>query len=283
MRHLKIFLALTKYKIALLSTLSGILGFYLKQKSLSGIFFVFLSLYLLASGSLALNQYVERDIDEKMERTKKRPIVRGNISPLNALFISITLVISGILILFLKFGLLSSFLGFLTFFIYIFIYTPLKRKTPFAFLPGSIIGAIPPLTGWVSAGGKITSPLIIVISTYFFIWQIPHFLILFYYMSDDYKKAGLKTIKDVFSETEIKVILTVWISATLLLTFSFPFFGVVKMNYVYFLFSLYSLLILLLIFIFLKKLENSKKIFHILNFYTFSMILVLMMSNVKGL
>lgn len=88
-----------------------------------------------------------------MRRTCNRPIVKGDISPESALFISIFLISLGLIIILLKFKFLPFLLSFLAFFIYIFVYTPLKKVTPFAFLPGSIIGALPPLIGWVSAGG----------------------------------------------------------------------------------------------------------------------------------
>jgi len=280
MRKIKIFLSLTKSKIAFLSTFSGILGFYLFKKDFYELFFIFLSLYFLASGSLSLNQYIERDLDKLMERTKRRPIVSGDISANSAFLISIFLIISGLSVLLFKYGFMPFILGFFTFFIYIFIYTPLKRITPFAFLPGSIIGALPPLIGWTSAGGNVKSPLILTVSLYFFIWQIPHFMILFYSMSDDYKKAGFKTIKDIFSEEEIKIILSTWITGTLILTLTFPLFGLMKTNLLYIMFSFFTFLLLLMFFLFIKNLENSKKIFHILNFYTLSLIFILILDKI---
>ncbi len=282
MKKIKIFLSLTKFKIAFLSTFSGVLGFYLFKRDFYGLFFIFLSLYFLASGSLSLNQYIERDLDKLMKRTENRPIVRGDISPALALLISLLLIILGLFLLLLIYGFIPFILGFITFFIYIFIYTPLKKISPFAFVPGSLIGALPPLIGWKSAGGNINSPLILTISLYFLIWQIPHFMLLFYSMSEDYKKAGFKTIKDVFSEKEIKIILSTWISGTLILNLTFPFFNLMNSYSLYLAFSLFTLFVLFAILIFLKNFKKPKKIFNILNFYTLSLILILIIDKKIG-
>jgi len=272
MKKIKTFLYLTKYRIALLSTLSGVLGFYIIKKELISILIFYLSLYLLASGSLAMNQYIERDFDRLMERTKKRPIINKELSSTNAFLIAILLLSCGLLIMYLKFGLLSFLTGFTAFFIYIFIYTPLKRKTPFAFFPGALIGAIPPITGWVSAGGEIFSPIIISLSLYFFIWQVPHFLILFYNLSEDYKRAGFKSIKDVFPENIFKAIIYTWVSATLLFSFVFPLFGVINSKNLFLIFVIFSIIMLFIFSVLIKDLKNSKKIFNLLNFYTLSLI-----------
>ncbi|MEO0270974.1 MAG: UbiA family prenyltransferase [candidate division WOR-3 bacterium] len=275
MKFIRIYLSLTKFKIAFLSTFSGLLGYYIKFKNFYDLFFIFISLYLLSSGSLSLNQYIERNFDKLMERTKNRPIVKGDISPFFALLISIFLITLGLILIFFKFGVFPFILGFITFFIYIFIYTPLKRKTPYAFLPGSIIGALPPLIGWVSAGGDPFSPTILSLSLYFLLWQIPHFMLLFYIMSDDYKKAGFRTIKDIFDENKISIILYNLISGALLFTLSFPLFGIVHSK-IYLIFSLFTAIYLLLIFSYIKNLKNFKRIFSFINYYTLFLIITLM-------
>lgn len=275
MKFIKIYFSLTKFKIAFLSTFSGLLGYYLRFKNFSALFFLFISLYLLASGSLSLNQYIERDLDKLMERTKERPIVKGEISPQISLLISILLITCGLIFIFLKFGFLPLFLGFSTFFIYIFIYTPLKRKTPYAFLPGSIIGALPPLIGWVSAGGNPFSPTILAISFFFLLWQIPHFMLLFYMLSDDYKRAGFKTIKDTFDKKTFNVILFNLIACPLIFTFTFPMFGIIYKK-TYFIFSLFTALYLFMIFSYIKNFKNFKKVFNLINYYTLFLISIIM-------
>ena len=93
------------------------------------------------------------------------------------------------------------------------IYTPLKRVSALAVVPGALIGAIPPAIGWVAAGGMITDPGLIVLSLFFFIWQIPHFWLLLLIYEKDYKKAGFPVLTDLFSREQFTRITYTWIAA----------------------------------------------------------------------
>ena len=182
---------------------------------------------LLAFGSAALNHYQEKDFDSKMDRTKSRPIPSGRISPDNVLKISLILILSGSVILMLWTNLLTIGLGLLNLVWYNFIYTLLKRKTPFAIVPGSLVGAIPPAIGWAAAGGSLADPQIIIIAFFFFIWQIPHFWLLLLVMDKDYQQAGFPTLTQIFNHAQLSRITFIWIISTVVTGFMIPLFGMV--------------------------------------------------------
>lgn len=188
---------------------------------------VLFGVLLLAFGSAALNHYQEKDFDSKMNRTKERPIPSGRISPNTVLKISIMLVLSGSLILILWTNLLALGLGLLNLVWYNFIYTILKRKTPFAIVPGSLVGAIPPVIGWAAAGGSFVDPQIIIIAFFFFIWQIPHFWLLLLVMDKDYQRAGFPTLTQIFNHEQLSRITFVWIISTAVTGLMIPLFGMV--------------------------------------------------------
>jgi protoheme IX farnesyltransferase len=163
-----------------------------------------------------------------MDRTKNRPIPSGRISSSNALYISLFFVLSGSLILFVGSNLLALGLGLLNLLWYNFIYTLLKRRSAFAIVPGSLVGAIPPVIGWVAAGGTLLDPQIIVIAFFFFIWQIPHFWLLLLVLDKDYRQAGFPTLTQVFSREQLSRITFVWIVATAVTGLMIPLFGIVS-------------------------------------------------------
>ena len=177
--RLKIFFELTKVKITSFVTVTTAFGYIAASgKIYLMILPVLFGVLLLAFGSAALNHYQEKDFDLKMDRTKGRPIPSGKISSTTALMISWILIFSGSLILLLGANYLALVFGLLNLVWYNFIYTLLKRRTPFAIVPGSLVGAIPPAIGWAAAGGSLLDPQIIIIAFFFFIWQIPHFWLL---------------------------------------------------------------------------------------------------------
>lgn len=144
---------------------------------------------LAASGTLALNQYWERDVDARMRRTRGRPIPSGRILPSEALAFSIVTSAAGLLYLARLVNPMSSLLVAATLVSYIFIYTPLKRRTTLSMLVGAIPGALPILAGWAAAD----APFDATAWTLFwilFLWQPPHFLSLAWLYRDDYRSGG---------------------------------------------------------------------------------------------
>ncbi len=206
---------LAKIRISLLATLTAATGHVLATGKITIHMLVpTVAVFLLACGSSALNQYQEREIDKLMDRTKSRPISSGRLNPETALWISVGLILSGFLILFCGTGDLASALGLLAVLWYNLIYTPLKQKTAFAAVPGALVGAIPPVLGWVAGAGSILDPRIWEVALFFFIWQVPHFWLLALDFSKDYQKAGLPSITQLFSTQQIKRIVFVWLLST---------------------------------------------------------------------
>jgi len=228
-----VLLHLGKLKISLLATLSVATGHLLATGKITiPMLLPTAAVFLLASGSCALNQYQEREIDRLMERTKSRPIPSGRLNPEAALRISMGLIFSGCLILFYGTTFLGLILGLLATLWYNLIYTPLKQKTAFAAVPGALVGAIPPVLGWVTGGGSMLDPRIWGVSLFFFIWQIPHFWLLLLDFSKDYEKAGLPSITKIFSTDQIKRIVFIWLLSTGVAGLSLPSFGLTHFNVV---------------------------------------------------
>ncbi len=236
---LNILFELTKIRITSFVALTTALGFIIAAGEInSNLILPVIGILLLACGSAAINHYQERKTDAMMDRTKRRPIPSGKISPLNALIIALSLLVTGSVILFFAAGLLALSLGLLNLVWYNGIYTPLKRVNALAIIPGSLVGAIPPAVGWVAAGGYIFDPQIIIISFFFFIWQIPHFWLLLLIFGNDYKKAGFPTLTEIFNPNQLARITFIWIISTAVTSLLIPLFGAVKYPAVeYFLFA----------------------------------------------
>jgi protoheme IX farnesyltransferase len=223
---LNILFELTKIRITIFVTLTTLFGFISAagQINTSAILPV-LGILLLACGSAVINHFQERKTDALMKRTKNRPIPSGKISPENALGIAITLIVTGALMIYAGSGLLALGLGLLNLVWYNGIYTPLKKINPLAIIPGSLVGAIPPAVGWVAAGGSISDPRILIISSFFFIWQIPHFWLLLLVLDKDYETAGFPTLTQIFNPDQLARITFTWIAATAVTCLMIPFFG----------------------------------------------------------
>lgn len=186
----------------------------------------FIGVFLLASGANALNQYLERNTDKLMERTKSRPIPSGKISPVNTFIISLILILSGAFILsFLN--ITAMFLGLLNVVIYDFLYTPLKYKSIIALIPGGLVGAIPPVIGWFASGKAALSNAIIYFSVFMFLWQIPHFIIINLRYKEDYKNAGIVSIAGFFNISKTRSIMLIWLISAGLMSLLFPFASIV--------------------------------------------------------
>ncbi len=227
--RIKILSELVKFRITTFVTVTTAFGYIAACGRIDiHIIPVLLGVLLLAFGSAALNHFQEKDFDVKMDRTKRRPIPSGRISHKNVLIISITLVVLGSVILLIWTNILALGLGLLNLIWYNFVYTLLKRKTAFAIVPGSLVGAIPPIIGWVGANGYLLDPQIAVIAFFFFIWQIPHFWLLLLVLDKDYRQAGFPTLTEIFSREQLSRITFVWIISTAVTGLLIPLFGIVS-------------------------------------------------------
>ncbi len=278
-RHLGIFLEIIKFKITILVSFTTGLGYILASKSVSlSILNPVIGIFLLACSASALNHYQERNTDGLMKRTSRRPIPSGKIAPANVLLISVIIFLFGSAILISTTTNLTLSVGYLTFLWYNGVYTPLKKITPWAIIPGSLVGALPPVAGWVAAGGTITDPKIMIVSLYFFIWQIPHFWLLLMLYADDYKQGGFPTLTDIMNVEQLKRITFMWLVATVLIAMMIPLFGLFYYSYSLLFLGLISLWMLYSAFRFLFSVNDRKPViasFIKINFYTLLLITVL--------
>jgi heme o synthase len=186
--------ALTKPRVLLMVLATTLVGYFV---ALSGpadylrVAHLLVGTLLAAGGTLALNQYVERDVDARMERTKHRPLPDGRLQPFEALLFAGSLTSLGVGYLAVGVGVAAAALTLATTVLYIGVYTPLKRRTAWCMLVGAVPGALPPVTGWVAAGGDFGPGAVVLFGILFF-WQLPHTLAISRLYADDYARAGVR-------------------------------------------------------------------------------------------
>jgi len=222
-------LELSKVRITFAVSLTTITGYVMASGRFdTGLILPTLGIFILACGSSALNHYQEKDKDAKMKRTQNRPIPGGRISPNGALAFALLLTIIGSGLIYIGSGFLAMQLGILALIWYNGIYTPLKKRTAFAVVPGSVIGAIPPMVGWVAGGGSLADPRALIIAFFFFIWQVPHFWLLLLKFGKEYEDAGFPSITSFYSNKQIKNTTFIWTMATAVTALMLPVFGIVN-------------------------------------------------------
>jgi protoheme IX farnesyltransferase len=151
----------------------------------------FMLVGLVVAGAAALNCYIERDIDAKMQRTKDRPLPAKRMKPQTALIFGSVLLAISLPSLFVLINVPTGLLALIAAVIYLYAYTPLKKKSELAVYVGAIPGAIPPLLGWTTVTGQIDA-MALSLFAILFIWQLPHFLAISIYHAEDYGAADLK-------------------------------------------------------------------------------------------
>jgi protoheme IX farnesyltransferase len=155
--------------------------------------FALIGIALAGGGASTLNQYLERDSDARMERTRGRPLPSGVISAPAALYFGAGLVLGGCFLLMFTVNLLTSFLTLQSAFLYVLVYTPMKRLTWWNTSVGAVPGAMPPLMGWAAATGSLDLGAWILFAV-LYIWQHPHFFAIAWIYRDDYARGGLKML-----------------------------------------------------------------------------------------
>jgi heme o synthase len=188
------FLQLTKFRLAISVVFSSVAGYLLAvdQIEVSILLGLFFGGFAMVGASNAFNQWIEKDKDALMDRTKNRPLPAGRMNKLTALVIASLLTLLGIFIL-NNINFKTALFGALSIFIYTCVYTPLKSVTPLSVFVGAFPGAIPFMLGWVAATGSFGVEPGILFMVQFF-WQFPHFWAIGWMMDDDYKKAGFKML-----------------------------------------------------------------------------------------
>ena len=192
------YLELVKVRLTLMALLATFAGFYLGSPGhmdLAKLLHTLLGAFMIGGGGNALNQFFERDIDLKMRRTKTRPLPSKKMTPKNVLVFGSLLVAAGIAEMLFFVSSLSAVVGFIIFFGYVFVYTPLKRITVLNTYAGAVPGALPLMLGWVSGGGSL-GPEALSLFLILFLWQLPHFYAIAWVHREDYRNGGLKMLPE---------------------------------------------------------------------------------------
>ena len=188
--------ALTKPRVLVMVLVTTLVGY---DVGMSGpadylrMFHLLIGTLLAAGGTLALNQYWERDIDARMDRTRARPLPAGRLQPLEALLFGVALTLLGTAYLAALVGALVALVTAATAILYLFAYTPLKQRTALCTLVGAVPGALPPVAGWAAARGDVTLGAWILFGV-LFLWQLPHTLSIARLYRDDYARAGVRVL-----------------------------------------------------------------------------------------
>ena len=208
---IRLFLEVTKFYLSLAVTLSAVFAFVLARgENVSILAGSTLAVLLLALGVSALNQYQEYESDSKMARTKRRPIPSGRIAPNTVLTLAGILIVIATLLVYWELGYEGVLLFLFVPLWYNGVYTPLKRYSAFAVIPGGLLGVVPPAIGWLAAGRNLAEPEFLALGLLFFVWQVPHFWLLMLKHHGDYCTAGFPTAIKVFGALGFRRVLFVW-------------------------------------------------------------------------
>jgi heme o synthase len=195
-RRLADYVALTKPRVIALVLVTTAVGFYLGSAGrppLLALAWTLVGTALAAGGTLALNQYMERDVDARMARTRRRPLPDGRIRPFEALMLGIALLAGGLLSLVIAGLPLAALVIAGIAVVYLLVYTPLKPVTSLCSLVGAVPGALPPVAGWAAAQGTLGVEACILFAI-MFLWQVPHSLAIARLYRDDYASAGVRVL-----------------------------------------------------------------------------------------
>lgn len=190
------YLALTKPDVTALVVGSALAGFYLGSQGAVNWLLLFHTLAgttLVSGGTAAFNHFLEREADGSMRRTASRPLPSGRLEPRAVLLFAAGLTVGGVLYLALGVNLLAGLLAFLTWATYLFIYTPLKKKTVLCTAIGAFPGAVPPLIGWAAARNSLGAEAWVLYAI-LFLWQFPHFLSIAWMYREDYARGGIRML-----------------------------------------------------------------------------------------
>jgi protoheme IX farnesyltransferase len=213
---IKDFFIVTKFVLSFAVSLSALFA-YIMAKGEVGFDMILatFSVLLVAMGVSTLNQVQEYKEDSKMERTKNRPIAAGRMSTRTGYIISAVLVLLSIILIYSLLGLTGVNFFMFAFIWYNLMYTPLKKKSALAVVPGAILGVIPPAIGWLVAGQELYTLEFLALAVYYFIWQVPHFWLLVMLFHGDYKDGGYPTAMRLFGQASLQRLTFVWLVFTI--------------------------------------------------------------------
>jgi protoheme IX farnesyltransferase len=188
------FLELAKPRVVLMVLVTAFVGFYLGSDTAPNYLRLLQTLFgtaLAAGGTLALNQYLERDIDALMERTRRRPVPDGRVQPVEALWFGVLVTLAGLVYLAIAVNFISASVTALITVCYLLLYTPMKPRSSLCMLVGAVPGALPPVVGWAAARGDFDIAAWVLFAI-MFLWQVPHTLAIARLYREDYAKAGIQ-------------------------------------------------------------------------------------------
>ncbi|HTW22867.1 MAG TPA: heme o synthase [Candidatus Baltobacteraceae bacterium] len=216
------YVMLTKPDVTFLVVITTVAGFYLGSTGPMNWILLLHTVFatmLVAGGTAALNQYVEREMDAVMRRTAARPLPAGILQPREVLIFGVAAIVAGAAWLAIAVNTLASLVALATSLLYLGLYTPLKTRTPFSTAVGAVPGALPPLIGWAAARGSLGLGGWVLVAILFF-WQFPHFMAIAWMYREDYARAGIRMLPVVdrsgdstFRQIVCTSAILVWVSA----------------------------------------------------------------------
>jgi heme o synthase len=195
-RRVADFIALAKPRVVLMVVLTTLVGYYLGTASdvdYLTLIHVLVGTALAAGGTLALNQFLERDVDARMVRTRARPLPDGRLQPGEAAAFGSLMTVSGLVYLLVTAGPATAAITAAISALYLGVYTPLKQVSPLCTVLGAVPGALPPVAGWVAARGELGVGAGVLFAI-LFLWQLPHTLAIARLYREDYERAGIRVL-----------------------------------------------------------------------------------------
>lgn len=213
---IKDFFSVTKFVLSFAVSLSALFAYIMAKGEVGmDMLLATFSVLLVAMGVSTLNQVQEYKEDSKMERTKNRPIASGRMNPRTGIIIAAVLIVLSMVLIYDLLGITGINIFLFAFIWYNAMYTPLKKKSALAVIPGAILGVIPPAVGWLVAGHSLQDLEFIAIAAYYFIWQVPHFWLLVMLFHGDYKEGGYPTAMRLFGQGSLQRLTFVWLIFTI--------------------------------------------------------------------
>lgn len=214
---IKDFIVLTKFVLSFAVSLSALFAYIMAKGEIGAdMFIATFAVLLVAMGVSTLNQVQEYKEDALMERTKNRPIASGKWSPRTAIIIAAVLIISSLVLIYDLLGITGANLFLFSFIWYNAFYTPLKKRSALAVVPGAILGVIPPAIGWLAAGHSLLEPQFFALGLFYFVWQVPHFWLLVMLHYGDYAGAGYPTAMRLFGKISLQRLTYFWLMLTIM-------------------------------------------------------------------
>ena len=222
-------LQLSKLTIMLPVSLTGFTGYFIFNPHFTiKLILVSFGILLMAVSASAFNQIQEVALDSKMERTLDRPIPAGRITLTHALIFSLCSLFASTVIIYSEGNVLAALIGLFTVLWYNGIYTYSKRITAFAVVPGAVTGALPPIIGWVAAGGGIIDKPIIFLGFLFFMGQIPHFWLVILKYGEEYNEAGIPALTEIFNKDQINRLTFTWVLTSVIAAVFLCYFEIIR-------------------------------------------------------